>query len=84
MQMKDTLSGDMNFIADLSLQGTTYEEQMQTLKGFVDFNIKDGTLGPFGKFENFLMAENIREKCIFLIYSRFYYHKSCNYRYCTL
>lgn len=65
MQMKDTLSGDMNFIADLSLQGTTYEEQMQTLKGFVDFNIKDGTLGPFGKFENFLMAENIRENAFF-------------------
>ena len=37
------------------------EEQMKTLKGFADFNIKDGQLGPFGKFENFLMAENIRE-----------------------
>lgn len=65
MQMKDTLTGNMNFIADLSLKGTSYEEQMKTLKGFVDFNIQDGTLGPFGKFENFLMAENIRENAFF-------------------
>ncbi|MBQ8460554.1 hypothetical protein IJ541_10700 [bacterium] len=65
MQMKDTLSGDMNFIADISLKGTTIEEQMKSLKGYVDFNIKNGQLGPFGKFENFLMAENIRENAFF-------------------
>lgn len=65
MQMKDTLSGTMNFLADISLKGTTMQEQMKTLKGFVDFNIKEGQLGPFGKFENFLMAENIRENQFF-------------------
>lgn len=65
MDMKDTLSGNMNFTADISLRGTTMEEQMKTLKGFVDFNIKDGQLGPFGKIENFLMAENIRENPFF-------------------
>lgn len=65
MNMKDTLSGNMNFTADVSLRGTTMEEQMKTLKGFVDFNIKDGQLGPFGKIENFLMAENIRENPFF-------------------
>ena len=65
MDMKDTLSGDLNFIADISLKGVTMEEQMKTLKGFADFNIKDGQLGPFGKFENFLMAENIRENAFF-------------------
>ena len=65
MQMKDTLSGNMHFIADISMKGVSMEEQMKSLKGFVDFNIKDGTLGPFGKFENFLMAENIRENAFF-------------------
>lgn len=65
MQMKDTLSGDMNFIADLSLKGVTLTEQMESLKGYLDFNIKDGQLGPFGKLENFLMAENIRENPFF-------------------
>ena len=65
MQMKDMLSGDMNFIADVSLSGLTMTEQMESLKGYVDFNIKDGQLGPFGKLENFLMAENIRENPFF-------------------
>ncbi len=65
MNMKDTLAGTLDFVADLSLQGLTMEEQMTSLKGFVDFNVKDGQLGPFGKFENFLMAENLRENAFF-------------------
>jgi len=65
MNMKDMLSGDLRFIADLSLKGLTLEQQMQSLKGYIDFNVKDGQLGPFGKFENFLMAENIRENAFF-------------------
>lgn len=65
MQLKDTLSGKLHFVADISMKGTTLEEQLKSLKGFVDFNVKDGQLGPFGKFENFLMAENIRENAFF-------------------
>lgn len=65
MQMKDMLSGDMRFIADIKLKGLELEEQLKTLKGYVDFDIKDGQLGPFGKFENFLMAENLRENAFF-------------------
>ena len=65
MQMKDMLSGDMNFIADVTLSGVAMVEQMESLKGYVDFNIVDGQLGPFGKLENFLMAENIRENPFF-------------------
>lgn len=65
LNMKDTLSGDMNFIADIKLKGTSVNEQMKSLKGYIDFNIKDGQLGPFGKFENFLMADNIRENAFF-------------------
>ena len=65
MQMKDMIAGKMNFIADVSLSGLTLNEQMASLKGYVDFNIEDGQLGPFGKLENFLMAENIRENPFF-------------------
>ena len=65
MNMKDTLSGEMNFIADISMRGLAYEEQMKSLKGYIDFNVKEGQLGPFGKFENFLMAENIRNNAFF-------------------
>ena len=63
--MKDTLAGNLNFLANVSLKGVTQEEQMKSLKGYVDFNVKKGQLGPFGKFENFLMAENIRNNEFF-------------------
>ena len=38
---------------------------MKTLKGKVDFEMKNGSLGPFGKLENLIMAENIRESAFF-------------------
>lgn len=63
--MKDTLTGTMDFDTNLSLKGATYEEQMQSLKGDVNFTMKNGTLGPFGKLENLIMAENIRESAFF-------------------
>lgn len=63
--MKDTLTGKMDFNTDISLKGITYEEQMKTLKGTLNFTMKDGTLGPFGKIENLIMAENIRETAFF-------------------
>lgn len=63
--MKDTLTGTTDFNADISLRGVTYEEQMKTLKGTVDFSMKDGDLGPFGKLENLILAENIRQSAFF-------------------
>lgn len=63
--MKDTLTGTMDFNADISLKGLTYEEQMKSLKGKVDFTMKNGELGPFGKLENLILAENIRESAFF-------------------
>ena len=65
INMKDAVSGNMNFSTDISFNGTSVEQQMKSLKGEIDFNIKTGQLGPFGKFENFLMAENIRENAFF-------------------
>lgn len=63
--MKDTLSGIADFKANISLKGATYEEQMRSLKGDVDFVVKDGQFGPFGKLENLIIAENIRESAFF-------------------
>ncbi len=63
--MKDTLSGMADFRANISIKGVTYEEQMRSLKGQVDFTVKDGQFGPFGKLENLIIAENIRESAFF-------------------
>ena len=65
MNMKDMLSGTANFIADIVFEGTDITNQLKSLKGFIDFNVVNGQLGPFGKIENFLMAENIRENAFF-------------------
>ena len=63
--MKDTLSGTADFVADITLNGVTLEEQMRSLKGKVDFKVKDGQFGPFAKLENLILAENIRESQFF-------------------
>ena len=63
--MKDTLSGTADFKTDISLQGVTMEEQMKSLKGNVEFDVKDGQFGPFGRLENLIIAENIRESQFF-------------------
>ncbi len=63
--MKDTLSGKADFSTDIALKGATYEEQMKSLKGTVNFSVKDGSFGPFGKLENMILAENIRESEFF-------------------
>ena len=63
--MKDTLSGTASFDTGISLSGTTFEEQIKSLKGRVNFTVKDGQFGPFGKLENLIIAENIRESQLF-------------------
>ena len=67
MNMKDTLSGTMAFSTDLEIDGAakTQAEQMKGISGTVDFEIIDGQLGPFGKLENLILAENIRESEFF-------------------
>lgn len=63
--MDNMLYGTAEFDTDISLRGATYEEQMKTLKGEVNFKVKDGQFGPFGKLENLIIAENIRESEFF-------------------
>ena len=63
--MKDTLSGTADFNTNISLRGTSFEEQVRSLTGNVDFTVKNGQFGPFGKLENLIIAENIRESQFF-------------------
>lgn len=63
--MKDMISGDLDFKTNIRLKGSTYNEQVKSLKGDVDFELRDGQYGPFAKLENFFLAENIRENAIF-------------------
>ena len=60
--LKNTISGDLNFKTDISLKGATYEEQMKSLKGDVYFDLEDGQFGPFSKLENFFLAEKELEQ----------------------
>lgn len=63
--MKDMLSGTAKFDTKISLKGISLEEQMRSLKGDVEFTVIDGQFGPFGKLENLIIAENIRESQFF-------------------
>ena len=65
--MKDALSGTTDFTAklDIDISKTTPEEQIKGIEGEITFNAKDGQFGPFGKLENMILAENIRESQFF-------------------
>ena len=65
--MKDMLSGTAKFDAILSIDGsaTTPEAQMKGINGNINFSVKEGQYGPFGKIENLIIAENIRQSQFF-------------------
>ena len=62
---KDALSGTASFTMKAALNGSTYEKQMKSLKGNVNFRIINGGFGPIGKLENLILAENIRDSQFF-------------------
>ena len=65
--MKDMLSGTAQFDAKLSIDGNakTVEEQMKGINGDINFAVTNGQFGPFGKIENLIIAENIRNSQFF-------------------
>lgn len=65
--MKDTLSGTTSFVAKLGINGNakTQTEQMKGITGEVSFDAENGQFGPFGRLENMILAENIRESQFF-------------------
>lgn len=62
--IKNALSGKLGFNADVTLHGATDIEMMKNLKGKVNFEIVDGAFGNIGRFENFLLADNISSNSI--------------------
>ncbi len=65
--IKDMLTGTAQFDAKLGISGAAKnaEEQMRGISGDVDFVVNKGQFGPFGKIENLIIAENIRESQFF-------------------
>ena len=63
--VKNAITGNLGFNTDIQIKGNTVPEMMKNLKGNVVFNIQNGQLGPFGKIENMILAENIRESQFF-------------------
>ena len=65
--VKDALTGTMSFNTDLDINGAakTQQEQLKGIKGEINFEVFNGQLGPFGKLENLILAENIRESKFF-------------------
>lgn len=57
--LKDQMIGNVDFIADVKLKGSTYTQQMNSLNGKVYFILKDGQMGSLGRFETFLKANNL-------------------------
>ncbi|MCI1273862.1 MAG: AsmA-like C-terminal region-containing protein [Clostridiaceae bacterium] len=64
-KMKHTLTGKVAFDTDLTFNGGEYKALVKSIKGRVSFIVKNGQFGSFGRFENFLLAENIRESEFF-------------------
>lgn len=62
--LKNTISGLLNFNTDISIYGATYQEQMKSLKGNLNFEISNGVYGPFAKLENFFLAQNIIQNAL--------------------
>ena len=65
--LKDTITGGLNFDTDLAMNAAApdFNSQMKSIDGIINFDLKNGQLGPFGKLENMILAENIRESAFF-------------------
>ncbi len=57
--IKNALTGNLEFNADVNFKGVEYNDMMKTLKGSADFEIKDGVLANLGGLQTLLNAQNI-------------------------
>lgn len=62
--IKDQLRGNLDFQSNLTLQGSTYQQQMKSLDGKVVFSVENGQFGDLGKFEHFINAQNILSQAV--------------------
>ena len=59
--IKNALTGNLNFDTNISLTVLEYNAMIKSMKGNLNFNIKDGAFGTIGRFEGFLGASNITQ-----------------------
>ncbi len=59
--IKNALSGSLGFDTKLTLTVLEYNQMIKSIKGDLNFNIKNGAFGSIGRFEGFLGASNIAE-----------------------
>ena len=62
--IKNALTGTLGFNAKLSMQGVTDREIMNSMKGNVNFDVKNGRFVGIGRLENLVMAQNISSNSI--------------------
>ena len=65
--LKNTITGNLSFNTDFSMNvaAPNFEKQVKSMDSVIDFQINNGQIGPFGKLENMILAENIRESSFF-------------------
>ena len=57
--IKNALSGTLGFDTKLSLVAADYDEMMKSLKGNLNFTVKNGSFGEVGRLDKYLQANNI-------------------------
>ena len=53
------ISGRLDFDSDITMSGLEQDSQIKTLKGNADILVTNAQLGPLGRFEHFLHAQNL-------------------------
>ncbi len=59
LSIKDQIFGTLNFHSILTIKGTTFNDQMKTISGTTNFQVKDGQFGTIGSLDNYIKADNI-------------------------
>ncbi|MBQ8458877.1 hypothetical protein IJ541_02105 [bacterium] len=62
--IKNALTGSLGFDSNLTMQGYTDKELINSMKGNITFNIDDGRFVGIGKLENLVAAQNVTSNSV--------------------
>ena len=62
--IKNALTGTLSFDTKLTLTVADYNDMMNSMRGNLNFDIKNGAFGAIGRLENYLQADNIISSAI--------------------
>lgn len=62
--IKNALTGTLGFDTKLTLTVADYNDMMNSMRGNLNFDIKNGAFGAIGRLENYLHADNIISNAI--------------------